>query len=211
MSEHLPGLDFNRQIITPATREDLPGGAIAIYVDDDFWCVALLPYEQYVTRTIEQIVAEMWPQYVAGASYRPDHGTPEQAAYYERVEEENRQIRAEYTEQEIHRLRHDVSRLKEGRTDVMPRSVTRLEMNANYLMREYEHLLVALAHEEKPREDKPGICSICGLYGSDRIHHPEWIARKAAGHSPDIEWQGAYGDDRSVVVPKDGTKDSAPA
>jgi len=85
----------------------------------------------------------------------------------------------------------------------MPRSVTRLEMNANYLMREYEHLLVATAHEALPREDKPGICSVCGLYGSDRVHQPEWIARRATGYSPGIDWQGAYDDDRSVRTSDD--------
>lgn len=105
-------------------------------------------------------------------------------------------MRATQAEEELMRLRAENERLSAGRTDVSPRRTTRHELESSYFVRQYEHLLVAMAHENRPREDKPGICSVCGLYGSDRIHEQEWIDRHASGYAPDMEWSGMYGSDR---------------
>ncbi len=200
----LPSLDFNRQVIPPGSREELPRGGIALYVDDDFWCVALLPWKPYSDRTIQELVAEIWPHYAEQATFAPDHGTPEQLDHYERIEAENELLRAAEAEDEIARLRHEIARLKGGRTDVMPRSVTRTEVVASYFVQQYEHLLVAMAHEAVPEEARPGICAICGLYGFDRVHHSAWIERRKRGYAPDMPFVGSYGDDRS---PERGVED----
>jgi hypothetical protein len=69
---HFPGLDFNREIVMPGTNETFPDGAVGIRVDDDFWEVAALPWK-YRDTPLEEIVGELWPEYVAeGATFEPD-------------------------------------------------------------------------------------------------------------------------------------------
>ncbi len=53
--------DFCREILHPSdNNEDFPEGAVGIRVDDDFWTVAVLPYE-YVGWTLEDVVKDLWP------------------------------------------------------------------------------------------------------------------------------------------------------
>ena len=59
--DELSSWDFNREIVNPGTNETFPLGAIGVRVDYDFWAVAALPYEEYINKTIQEIVAEFWP------------------------------------------------------------------------------------------------------------------------------------------------------
>jgi hypothetical protein len=195
-TDGLPGLDFNRCIIEPGTNEAHPNGAVGIYVDDDFCAVAALPLEKWRGVPIEDIVAEFWPHYLQEATYAPDHGTVEQRIHFLEIEVENGCKRTRMAEDALSTLRAEHERLKAGRTDLTSRRRTRVEHVNGYFIAQYEHLLTATAHEAVPREDAAGICSICGLYVSDRIHGEHWIAKKTSGHAPAMEWIGELDDDR---------------
>lgn len=188
--DQLPGLDFNRCIVEPGTNEQFPEGAIGIYVDDDFWAVAALPYEKYSEVSIEDIVAEYWPHYVEAATYAPDHGTMEQRVYFANSRAEAERARADSLQRDHHKLQDEIARLRKGRSDISPRRPSRLELTNNYFVRQYEHLLVAMAHTAIPRENMKGVCSICGLVTSDRVHAKHWIAKHDAGYEPTMEWLG---------------------
>jgi len=194
--ESLPGLDFNRQIVLPGTNETFPEGAIGVYVDDDYWCVAALPYERYREIAIQEIVAECWPGYVGEATYAPDSGTVEQRVHFLEIEAAANGKRADEAEAALSELRSEHERLKAGRTDLTPRNRTRMEHVSGYFIEQYEHLLTATAHEAEPRTDRPGICSKCGLYVSDRVHQEQWIEKRAAGHEPDMRFHGSLGTQR---------------
>ena len=71
--EELPFWDFNREIVPPGSSETFPNGAIGVRVDDDFWVVAALPYQEYLNVPIEAIVARLWPECVE-ATFGPDSG-----------------------------------------------------------------------------------------------------------------------------------------
>ena len=53
--------DFNREIVAPGIVDKFPDGAVAVRVDDDFFIVAVLPYE-FVGLGIERIVPVLWPE-----------------------------------------------------------------------------------------------------------------------------------------------------
>lgn len=194
----LPGLDFNRHVVEPNTNEDFPQGAVAIYVDDDYHSVAALPLERYRDVSIETIVAEQWPTYAEVATYAPDHGTMEQRLHFARNEIEALKSRAKHAETEANTLRAERDRDHAGRTGLRQRSMTRAEATNAYFIQQYEHLLIATAHEGVPMDvpEKRGVCSICGLYLSDRVHQDEWIARKLAGHDAGTPWIGSFGAER---------------
>ena len=196
ITEGLPGLDFNRQIVEPNVKEDFPDGGMGIYVDDDFWCVAVLPLEQYRETPIEQIVAEFWPSYVDQATYGPDHGTMEQKLYFANNAVESERLRYDHVQKVCSDLKDELNRLKADRTDLSVRSPTRLEYHHNYFTRQYEHLLIAFAHEGQPMGDMPGVCSQCRLTMSDRVHKKSWIDKHNAGYRPEMEWAGTLGDER---------------
>ena len=63
--------DFTREVIKPNT--EFPDGAIGIRVDDDFWAVAVLPY-QFKDISLKTIVRVFWPE-VERPSFHPDSGT----------------------------------------------------------------------------------------------------------------------------------------
>jgi hypothetical protein len=194
----LPGLDFNRHLVRPGESEHFPDGAMGVYVDDDFWAVAALPLDRYGDMPIEEIVAEIWPTYAKQATYTPDHGTIEQRLHFAVNEAEAQRKRAEHSEKEVSRLRAERDRNTVGRTELRARNMTRVEAVNGYFVSQYEHLLIATAHEAVPMDDpaKRGICSICSLYVSDRVHQEEWIAKKRAGHAPDMPWHRGFGDER---------------
>ena len=66
--------DFNREIVEPNTVDELPDGAVGVRCDDDFWVVAILPYS-YKEKTIQEIVAEFWPD-EKNPLFNPDSGDP---------------------------------------------------------------------------------------------------------------------------------------
>lgn len=186
----LPGIDFNREIHHPGKSDAYPEGALAIRADDDFWIVAVLPYE-YVEYPLPAIVKTLWPSYADDASYTPDADTHERELYnanrygaamrkkYEHVEKDNRRLSEE---NERLRLQHPAPR---------ERYSPRAYAANNYFIRQYENLLIASAHAFEPRpEDRfKGVCITCGLYGSDRVHHRDWLARKSRRDSLPIEEQ----------------------
>lgn len=197
--DDLPGLDFNREIIEPGTHDKYPDGVLGIRVDDDFWAVAALPLAEYRDKPLPEIVNELWPTYVGEATYAPDSGTIEQKVHFLETQLEHMTRRAKRSETDLREARSENERLLAGRTDLSPRRRTRLEAVDGYFIRQYEHLLTALAHEAVPRPDpERGICSVCGLYTSDRIHQKEWIDRHAAGYRPHMEWHRDHGDDRDL-------------
>jgi hypothetical protein len=194
--DELPGLDFNRQISEPATHDKFPDGAVAIFVDDNFWCVAALPYEQYRDVSVEDIVAELWPGYLVQATFTPDHGTMERRVYDAESAMKAERQRYDHVAKAMVSLRDENDRLKAGRTGLGIRRPTRLEAQNAYFVRQYEHLLTAMAHEGTPREDLKGVCSKCNLLLTDRVHDSKWLEKHDAGYSPDFPWAGQLGNDR---------------
>lgn len=76
--------DFNREICKPGEHEDWPDGAIGVRVDENFWAVAALPFAEYHDKTIQEIVAELWPGLTEHVTFNPDSH-----AYNEARETEN--------------------------------------------------------------------------------------------------------------------------
>lgn len=199
MRKSLPGLDFNREIVEPGTDPKVPEGGIGIRVDDDFWAVAFLPHAEYKDRSLQDIVAELWPTYASQATYAPDHGSVEQKLHRARITAEREAERAENAERELSALRAEHERLKAGRTDLTPRSRTRMEATNGYFIAQYEHLLVAMAHEAVPMEEPMrGVCSKCGLLNTDRVHERQWIDLHDAGYPTSMPWHRSLGDDRTA-------------
>lgn len=84
-----PFNDFNRDIEEPGQNKLFPEGALGIRADDDFWTVAVLPYE-FRSLSIEQLVSVLWPN-VKNPTFNPDAEpmTPEVRALMEELEMEN--------------------------------------------------------------------------------------------------------------------------
>lgn len=72
--------DFNREICNPGEHEDWPDGAIGVRVDDDFWSVAALPFAEYHDKTIQEIVAKLWPGLSGHVTFNPDSPAYNEAA-----------------------------------------------------------------------------------------------------------------------------------
>lgn len=76
IDKDLPACDVCREIIEPNTNEKFPLGAVGLRVDDDWWAVAVLPYE-YKSWELKDILKDLWP-----LEYRftchPDSGSQEQ-------------------------------------------------------------------------------------------------------------------------------------
>lgn len=70
VSETVPAHDFNREIMKPGQRPDFPDGAFGIRTDDDFWAVAVLPYE-FRLIPLPEVVALLWPT-ITDPSFEPD-------------------------------------------------------------------------------------------------------------------------------------------
>jgi len=70
-----PFTDFNRDVIEPNTNDEVPDGVVMVRNDDDFWIIANLPYNLYKGKTIQEIVAEFWPD-VKDPQFHPDSGDP---------------------------------------------------------------------------------------------------------------------------------------
>lgn len=73
----LPSHDFNREVYAPGEHPKAPEGFVGIRVDDDFWSVAMLPYEA-VKYSLEDIVHALWPE-IEKPRFKPDSDMP---AYY---------------------------------------------------------------------------------------------------------------------------------
>lgn len=185
ITEGLPGLDFNREFIDPGTDETFPEGAVGIRVDGAFWAVAALPWK-YRDMPLSAIVRELWPQYADQAELCPDGGSAEQKLYFAREGQKHAERLNKHLQDELHKARDEIARMKIRKPDYRPRQLTRVEGLNNYFVRQYEHLLIAMAHENQLREDKPGICKVCGLYGTDRIHMQHYIDLNKAGYEPDV-------------------------
>lgn len=189
----LPGIDFNREIIEPGENETFPKGAVGIRVDDDFWPVAALPLA-YRDTPLEEIVRELWPQYADEAEITPDHGSQERLVWYYQRQAESTQRLNDHLDKELRETRDEMKRLRMERPPTQPRIEDRVQAEKSYFIRQYEHLLVAMAHKADPREDKPGICGKCGLYGSDRVHMQHYIDLHDAGYAPAIKHLLEYND-----------------
>lgn len=58
---HLPGHDFNKELVLPGTLDGKHrGGVVGVRVDDDFWVVATLPW-RFRGLSIQDICAVLWP------------------------------------------------------------------------------------------------------------------------------------------------------
>jgi hypothetical protein len=73
--EEMPFHDFNKEIVAPGLLPMFPNGAIGIRVDDDFWSIAALPYDQYLNVPIQDIVKEFWPSKFDKAYFGADSVT----------------------------------------------------------------------------------------------------------------------------------------
>lgn len=185
--DSLPGLDFNREIVEPGTHEHFPEGAIGIRADGDFWTVAALPYS-YLDTPLRDIVAQLWPQYLEQATFEPDSGTVEQTIHFLKLSAKGKDRTIKSLNKRVHELSDELERLRGGRSDLHERHPTRRRAVDDYFIRQYEHLLIATAHKAIPREDKPGICLVCGLLAmSDRVHQQHYIDLHNAGYPPDMK------------------------
>ncbi len=61
--------DFNKEILHPDSPIE---GLVGVRVDDNFWLVAMLPYE-YKDIDIKDIVQVLWPHLVEKAIFEPDY------------------------------------------------------------------------------------------------------------------------------------------
>ena len=75
MTDNIGFDDFNRDVIEPNTNKENLEGAILIRNDDDFFVIACLPYDTYKDKTIQEIVAEFWPD-VKDPVFNPDSSDP---------------------------------------------------------------------------------------------------------------------------------------
>lgn len=180
----LPGLDFNREIVEPGMNKTFPDGAVGVRVDSDFWAVAALPYGEYRDKPIKDIVAEFWPQYLDQASFGADSGTVDQRIEFATEYAKSQDHKIEWLNGRVGELENQLTRLRAGRHDLHERHYTKHRKMSDYFIRQYERLLIATAHEAEPKEAAPGICKVCGLLGSDRVHMKEFIERKAKGINP---------------------------
>lgn len=182
----LPGLDFCRCLVPPGENDKFPLGVVAVYVDDDFWCVGALPYSQYVNVPIQQIVAEHWPDYVDKAEYTPDHGTHEREIYCLQRRADSEREKADHLWELFKQQEKDLARMRLGRTDMLPRLPSREEAERSYFVAQYEQLLAATAHSATDHPDPAlaGLCGECGLLRTDRVHTAHWIAKRAEGVVP---------------------------
>ncbi len=180
----LPGVDFSRQLVPPGTNEEWPDGAVGIYVDDDFWCVAALPWRCRDT-PLEDVVAELWPGLAADAQFCPDHGTHEQQAYFARIAafHDRRMIR--HLSEENGELRKQINFLRGGGVGLREFHPSRKSAENGYFIRKNQHLATAMAHEFVPREEdeRKGVCSLCGLLGTDQVHSRHYLDLKARGYA----------------------------
>ena len=199
-STGLPGFDFNRHVIEPGDKEAYPGGAIAIYVDGDFWCVGVLPFEDYKDKSIQDIVAEVWPDHVEQATYAPDHGTLEQEVHFANLKVENAETLLKYSRNEVLLLREQLARLEVGRSDIAPRRVSEVEFFHSYFSLQYEHLLTAMAHKAQPKEDYKGVCSVCNLLVTNRVHSKVYLKKHQNGYLPDVPFIGTLDEDELVEI-----------
>lgn len=71
-NEPWPGSDFTRELAAPGTNATFPEGAVGIYIDDDFWCVAALPWA-WREVPLAELVGTLWPTRVPTAEFMPDH------------------------------------------------------------------------------------------------------------------------------------------
>jgi hypothetical protein len=188
----LPGIDFNREIVEPGQHETFPHGAIGIRADGDFWTVAALPYS-LKEMPLADIVRQLWPQYADKAHLCPDHGTVEQKVYFANQWARSEKLKSEHLEKALTTANKELSRLRTERPRLHEHQESRKRAESSYFIRQYEHLLIAMAHENQPRDDAKGICKVCGLYGSDRVHSKHYLDLHAAGYAPDTKHLLDYG------------------
>ncbi len=194
----LPGLDFNRDLQEPGTNAHFPEGVVGIRADGDFWSVAALPWK-YRTWELRDIIAELWPEYIDQASFEPDHGSVEQRIRFAEQYAEGEKHKANWMWKRLNELEKEVDRLRAGRLDLHERHPKRRKSVDNYFIRQYEHLLVAVAHDAIPRTDeKKGICSVCGLYTSDRVHMKKYIELHHKGYQPSVEHLAGMTNDETI-------------
>jgi hypothetical protein len=197
----LAGTDFNREIIEPGNREKYPDGALLIRVDDNFWVAAALPLETYRDKPLKEIVEELWPQYVEIATYTPDDGSIERDVYNANARADAAEEKADYLQQMVMEQSAELKRLRRARPDVFESLPSRLKTERSYFVRQYEHLLVAMAHPAEPctAPELKGVCLVCGLYVSDRVHSRLYLDKHNDGYRPDVEWAG--------MIPKEDDPD----
>lgn len=178
----LPGIDFCRELFAPGENADFPDGVVGIRVDDDFWSVAALPWS-YARKSLADVVAEFWPHYAREAQLCPDHGTPEQALYHLQGRLRHAERVRDHLDKELRGARTELKRLRAKRSPLQDRAMERSEAEDSYFIRQYEQLLVAMAHAFEPRPTLAGVCVKCGLLGTDRVHSARWLEKHAAGYS----------------------------
>lgn len=195
-TEGLPGLDFNRHIVLPGANEEFPQGVIGIYVDDDFWCVAALPIS-YLNVPLRDVVEALWPEYAAQAEMCPDHGTVEQRIYQLEGANQNLEDMNKHLQTRLHEADDELVRYREQRPRITQRRTARQKTTNNYFVRQYQHLAIAMAHEAVPytEKDKGGVCTICDLLWTDRVHSQRYRDLKAQGHTHSMTWHGDIVDD----------------
>lgn len=174
-----PGADYCREVIQPGVDPCLPDGAVGIRVDDDFWLVAVLPLEPYADESIQSIVADVWPHLADEATYVPDHGTKEQEIHFLHAALDTRTKMFDALWDEHCEMMRELRRYQIQLPEIKPRSRKRHEVELSWSRDQYERMLVTFAHSFEPKSSpEAGVCSRCGLLGSDRVHQPHWIEKR---------------------------------
>lgn len=188
--DNLPGTDFCREMCPPGSNENFPEGAVGIYVDDDFWSVAALPWS-YKDTPLQDIVAELWPDYMPGAEFRADHDTIEAAIEH-----------AADIASDLYRHERDLNSILSKLTNLLdeakrqPKTLSHIPTmtqrlrHAEYFTRRWTHTVIAFAHEVDyyEEESRRSICKRCNLIGTHAVHEKRFIKKHNAGFDPDIDW-----------------------
>jgi len=51
---------LNKEVVHPGVNEDYPDGVVGVRDDDNFWAIAVIPYE-FKNLAIEEIASVFWP------------------------------------------------------------------------------------------------------------------------------------------------------
>lgn len=69
---NLPGCDFTRVIVKPGVNKRYPKGAMGLYVDGNFWSVAVLPPE-FISVPVSELVAFIWGDEIMNPTFETDY------------------------------------------------------------------------------------------------------------------------------------------
>jgi len=115
-----------------------------------------------------------------------DSGTIEQqidfAHQYARCADENE----DHLQKIILKQNDEIARLRAERPGFKYKPMGKLKATNAYFIRQYEHLLIAMAHKAEPGIKFSGVCDRCHLLTTNRVHAEHYIKLHDIGFSCDM-------------------------